>query len=105
MSIAHHRSIRKIAAFREHYWVEHPDATWFDASLAYLMQAGRQHVGDTTERAERDGREESDYDAFVTTARAFVVASIEPPKPTKERIVMEVRLGFASAFTDLLKVN
>src|SRR5689334_25158459 len=101
MSIARHRSARKIAAFRERYVVEHPDATWFDASLAYVMKAGRHRPGDATDRTERESRESADYAAFVTTARTFAQASIEPPKPTAERIVTEVRLSLAGPVAGL----
>ena len=102
MSIAHHRSVRKIAAFRGRYLVEHTDATWFDAGLAYVMQAGPQQVGHAPKRA---GREPADYAAFVKTARAFAQASVEPPKPTGERVVTKIRLGLANAVTSLLNAN
>lgn len=74
MSIARQRSIRKITAFRERYLADHTDATWFEAGLAYVMQAGRQQVGDAAEAADCDGREQADYASFVETARAFAVA-------------------------------
>ena len=71
MSIARQRSIRKIAAFRERYFVEHAHATWSGAGLAYVMQAGRQRVGEAFERPEGDAPERGDYASFVETARAF----------------------------------
>jgi len=71
MSIARQRSIRKIAAFREGYLIEHTDATWSEAGLAYVMQAGRQRVGERSERPEGDVHGLEDYALFVETARAF----------------------------------
>jgi len=75
MTIARQRSIRRIAAFRERYVVEHADATWSDAGLAYVMQARRQRVGQTSERPEGDSHEHADYASFVETARASAAAT------------------------------
>lgn len=105
MSIARHRSIRKIVAFRERYFVEHTDAAWFDASFAYVMRAGRQRVGDVAECEQPDGREPVEYTTFVKTARAFAEASVEPPKPARERVVADLRLGFADAVATVLNAN
>jgi len=71
MSIARQRSIRKIAAFRERYLLEHGNATWSDAGLAYVMRAGRQRVGEGSERPQGDPHGRTDYDSFVETSRAF----------------------------------
>jgi hypothetical protein len=105
MSIARQRSIRKIAAFRERHLVEHTNATWFDASLAYVMQADRQRIGDVAERTERDKHEQADYASFVNAARSFAQASVEPPKLTREGVVTEVRLWLAYAVTGRLNAN
>jgi hypothetical protein len=80
MTIARQRSIRRIAAFRERYFVEHADATWSDAGLAYAMQAGRQRVGEPSERPEGDTRENGDYASFVETARASAESAAATPR-------------------------
>jgi len=69
MSIARRRSMQAIARFRNDYFADHLDATWNEAGLAYVMQAGRQRVGDTGEHAEHDRSGPADYAAFVETAR------------------------------------
>jgi hypothetical protein len=84
ISIARQRSIRKVTAFRERYLADHTEATWFEAGLAYVMEAGRQQVGDVTEPAERDVHEDSDYASFVETARAF--AQAEAPATGRFRV-------------------
>ena len=84
MSIARQRSIRKITAFRARYLAYHTEATWFEAGLAYVMQAGRQQVGDIAKTAEPDEREQAEYASFVETARAF--AQAEAPATGRFRV-------------------
>jgi hypothetical protein len=84
MSIARQRSIRKIAAFRERYFVEHTDATWHEAGLAYVMQAGRQRVGDAARRPSPNQPDQVDYASFVETARAY--AQVEATATRRFRV-------------------
>ena len=83
MSIARRRSMRAIAAFRKDYFADHPDATWNDAGLAYVMRAARQRIGVTNERAEVDPHDAADYAVFVETARASTEHVGEPPHGLK----------------------
>ena len=84
MSIARQRSIRRIAAFRERYFVEHTDATWSEAGLAYVMQTGRQRVGEHSVRPLAETSAHGDYASFVETARAF--AESEAAAASRSRV-------------------
>jgi hypothetical protein len=72
MTLARHRSIRTITAFREGYLAEHPDATWNEAGIACVMSAGRRREIEAAARAEITPSEAESYAAFVEKTRASI---------------------------------
>ena len=97
MTLARHRSIRTITAFRERYLAEHVDETWNEAGLAWIMQTGRQRVGRDVRRTELVGRDQRDYAAFVEAARASSESAVVPPfglKWPRTPTLIKATLGF-----------
>jgi hypothetical protein len=83
MTIARHRSIRTITAFRAGYLADHPGATWEEASLAYVMQAGRQTVGDEGGLGESVVVGDRGYAAFIDAVRPTGDVFGTPPRGLK----------------------
>jgi hypothetical protein len=80
MTLTRHRSIRNITAFRERYFADHPDATWNDAGLAYVMTARKRHEDESAQRTELRRQERDAYAEFVESARTFARAETAAPR-------------------------
>ena len=83
MTIARRRSIKIITDFRSHYFADHPDATWNEAGLAYMMLGGRQTVGGHQEQMPPVGTDPGDYATFIDAARGTDVGVVAPPHGLK----------------------
>jgi hypothetical protein len=80
MTIARHRSIRNITAFRLRYFADHPDASWNDAGLAYVMTSGKRREREAAGRPAHHRQERDAYAEFVESARTFAEAETAAPR-------------------------